>query len=45
MKKKTKKNNNSVPVGVPVKLFPNSDTYKVKILSENKKKSAICEKI
>jgi hypothetical protein len=30
-----------VPVKVPVKLYPNSDTYKAQILLENQNKSGI----
>jgi hypothetical protein len=37
--KKNNQNNNSAPV--PAKFYPNSDTYKAKILSENKYKSGI----
>jgi excinuclease UvrABC nuclease subunit len=39
--KKKHNNNVSVTEKVPIKIYPNSDTYKTQILFENKNKSGI----
>jgi len=41
MKNNNNKNNRSVPIPPPEKFYSNSDTCKVQILDENKKKSGI----